>query len=311
MAKLAENTGYSIAAVSKLTGIGCHTLRVWERRYGFPVPRRSPSGHRRYAADHVQVLGQLAHRLREGGAIGDLMVLVRAGTLEVETEEFPVSAATSLSTAILDQLQLGDLARAEAAYERAVAGLSPAERAGQVIEPNIVEVGERWFRGEWNVFQEHYATSFFRRKLDVLLDQAQADNRSPSRTALVGTVQGDRHVGGVLMICLYLELAGWRAQQLGVDLPVREYQLAVDLWKPDAVCLSFVLSRNVNKRFAELARIRGAPVFVGGRSILNYQGLARRNGLRPIIGAADEATAQVIAAVEREVCEKHASHSPL
>ena len=29
---------YSIAAVSKLTGISCHTLRVWERRYGFPVP---------------------------------------------------------------------------------------------------------------------------------------------------------------------------------------------------------------------------------------------------------------------------------
>ena len=64
---------YSIAAVSKLTGIGCHALRVWERRYGFPVPRRSPSGHRRYAAEQVQQIEQIARRHREGAALGDLI----------------------------------------------------------------------------------------------------------------------------------------------------------------------------------------------------------------------------------------------
>ena len=50
---------YSIAAVSKLTGISCHTLRVWERRYGFPVPERSPSGHRRYTRSQVELLCRL------------------------------------------------------------------------------------------------------------------------------------------------------------------------------------------------------------------------------------------------------------
>src|SRR3954454_12646166 len=35
-----EDAVYSIAAVSKLTGASCHALRVWERRYGFPVPHR-------------------------------------------------------------------------------------------------------------------------------------------------------------------------------------------------------------------------------------------------------------------------------
>ena len=51
---------YAIAAVSRLSGISCHTLRVWERRYGFPVPVRSPSGHRRYDRDQVQTLCRLA-----------------------------------------------------------------------------------------------------------------------------------------------------------------------------------------------------------------------------------------------------------
>ncbi|HMB03716.1 MAG TPA: hypothetical protein VKP69_08245, partial [Isosphaeraceae bacterium] len=31
-------------------------------------------------------------------------------------------------------------------------------------------------------------------------------------------------------------------------------------------------------------QIRGLPIFVGGRSILNYQGLARRHGLIPLPG---------------------------
>ncbi|MGE0106807.1 MAG: MerR family DNA-binding transcriptional regulator, partial [Thiomonas sp.] len=38
----------SIAAVERDTGIGKDTLRVWERRYGFPQPHRDASGDRLY-----------------------------------------------------------------------------------------------------------------------------------------------------------------------------------------------------------------------------------------------------------------------
>ena len=87
------------------------------------------------------------------------------------------------------------------------------------------------------------------------------------------------------MICgLMLELAGCRAVMLGVDLPVAEIQGAIDAWRPGAVGVSFVLSRNINNRFSELGRLRGAPVLIGGRSILNHQRLARRHGLTPLPG---------------------------
>ena len=85
---------------------------------------------------------------------------------------------------------------------------------------------------------------------------------------------------------------------MGVDLPVREYQKAVEGWRPDAVALSFVMSRNINKRFQELERIRGVPVFVGGRSILNYQGLARKHGLIPVPGSASQAVALLLTKFE-------------
>jgi MerR family transcriptional regulator, light-induced transcriptional regulator len=49
-----EEATLSIGDVVTATGVGEATLRAWERRFGFPLPRREPSGHRRYSADEVE-----------------------------------------------------------------------------------------------------------------------------------------------------------------------------------------------------------------------------------------------------------------
>lgn len=32
---------YSVKEVEKLTGVKAHTLRIWERRYSFIIPKRT------------------------------------------------------------------------------------------------------------------------------------------------------------------------------------------------------------------------------------------------------------------------------
>jgi DNA-binding transcriptional MerR regulator len=39
-----------------MLGVSPNTLRSWERRYGFPRPRRSPGGHRQYALAEIESL---------------------------------------------------------------------------------------------------------------------------------------------------------------------------------------------------------------------------------------------------------------
>ncbi len=294
MSQTVGHAEYSIAAVSKLTGVSCHALRVWERRYGFPVPRRSASGHRRYADDQVEVLRLLAKMARGGRSIGELIGEYQAGRLELPGPEGVKAEERSPPGRVVDLLFAGEMAEAEATLDRLGERLSPVEQIERVIEPAMVDVGERWFRGECDVFQEHGATASLFRRVGRLLDQARVANPHPSRRVIVGTVQGDRHEGGVLMVSLAMELAGWRALPLGVDLPVLEYRKAVECWRPEALGLSFVLSRNINKRFQELSMIRGLPIFVGGRSIVNHQGLARRNGLIPLTGSLASSTRQLV-----------------
>ena len=48
------------------TGVAEGTLRMWERRHGFPVPERLPSGHRRYRESDAELVLRVL-REREAG----------------------------------------------------------------------------------------------------------------------------------------------------------------------------------------------------------------------------------------------------
>lgn len=299
MDSILGHSTYSIAAVSKLTGISCHALRVWERRYGFPIPNRSPSGHRRYSADDLRGIREVIRLMHGGHHVGDaISCVLEHGAVEAVAPE-PEAVETAQTTPWLRRLRDGECGEAAAMFREECRGLDPAGVVGQVIEPAMVELGEGWFRGDVPIHEERCVSDFLRRRLDQLRDEAQERNRKPRGMVIVGTVQGDRHEGGVLIVSLFLELAGWRAISLGVDLPTSAYQRAIEAWRPQALGLSFVLSRNIRKRFLELSKIRDVPVFVGGRSILNYRGLARRYGLIPIVGPGEAAVQQMTAVLER------------
>jgi len=59
-------SGLTIREMAARTGVAQATLRMWETRYGFPVPERLPSGHRRYPELQVEQVRQVA-RDRDSG----------------------------------------------------------------------------------------------------------------------------------------------------------------------------------------------------------------------------------------------------
>jgi DICT domain-containing protein len=59
----------TIREMARATGVGEATLRAWEHRYGFPAPRREPSGHRRYSTADVERVGQVRSDRERGLAL--------------------------------------------------------------------------------------------------------------------------------------------------------------------------------------------------------------------------------------------------
>jgi MerR family transcriptional regulator, light-induced transcriptional regulator len=56
----------AIKDVAERTGMAAGTIRMWEQRYGFPEPERTPSGYRLYSDDDVDALRRVLS-LRERG----------------------------------------------------------------------------------------------------------------------------------------------------------------------------------------------------------------------------------------------------
>jgi DNA-binding transcriptional MerR regulator len=58
--------GYGIGEVVQRTGVAEATLRMWERRHGFPAPERLASGHRRYSERDMELIRVVAARRAAG-----------------------------------------------------------------------------------------------------------------------------------------------------------------------------------------------------------------------------------------------------
>jgi DNA-binding transcriptional MerR regulator len=67
--------GLPISSVERETGLSKDTLRVWERRYGFPTPERDANGERSYSLQQVRRLTQLKRLLDQGHRPGKLLKL--------------------------------------------------------------------------------------------------------------------------------------------------------------------------------------------------------------------------------------------
>jgi len=66
---------YTIKNVSMITGIGVHTLRAWEKRYGVVKPERSDSGRRFYSDEDIEKLKLIVTLNKTGEQISHIAKL--------------------------------------------------------------------------------------------------------------------------------------------------------------------------------------------------------------------------------------------
>lgn len=227
-----------IGAVERDTGIPKDTLRVWERRYGFPVPGRNLQGERTYPADQVGVLRllkQLVDRgLRPGKVVGRSETELLALLARTAPEPTPPSHADHDS--VLDALHAQDLAALQG-HLRALLLRHGLERFTlDHLAPLIRAVGEAWAAGRLAIHQEHLFSDQVERLLAQAIGQQPAHSgRAP---VLLATLPGEQHRLGLRMVEALLTARGLRCISLGADVPVDEIATAAAGHRAGTVALS-------------------------------------------------------------------------
>jgi methanogenic corrinoid protein MtbC1 len=244
---------YTIKTVVHVTGITPATLRAWERRYGVLAPGRSEGGYRLYSERDIATLLWLKNQVDAGVAISRAVALLelhhRAGEepelqvkLDLAAGVQPLTApaegvrsASAVRADLLDALMAFREGEAEERLGEAFA-LHPVEQVlDQVIAPTLVEIGERWHRGEATVVQEHFATAFLRQRLSAIFD---VYSQPSGPLALTGSAPSEWHDVGILLVSLVLRRHGWRVIYLGQNVPADHLSREIGRLRPRLVCLS-------------------------------------------------------------------------
>jgi len=211
---------FSITEIERETGINRDNLRVWERRYGFPVPQRNQRNERVYSADQLERLRLIKQLIDSGIRPGklvtsDLQQLHQITHQQRETTSVPHDVEELLQI-VATGPRYGLLARMEALLQQR--GLR--DFLVGVLAPMNHAVGEAWFTGRIGVLDEHHYAEQVRM---VLLTALRRLPQTPENSrALLTTLPGEQHGIGLLMATCMLALEGIEVLLLGVQTPLEE-----------------------------------------------------------------------------------------
>lgn len=311
---------YNIKAVVQATGISPSTLRAWERRYQMCRPQRSESGYRLYSERDIIVIRWLKSQVDAGMAIsqavtwydnlveeseagGVILPAPSSGASILESPERPkpsvhrtgVRDYPSLQDELIDALIEFNEDAAETVVSEAFALYSVEEVGENLFLPVLVEIGERWHRGELGITTEHFATNYMLQRLTTLL--RAVPNLGGGPLIWVGCAPGEYHEVGAVLLALYLRRAGYRVRYLGQNVPAEDLAEETRRHMPAMVLFSATTAKTAEelaRLAANLARLSPRPIIGYGGQIFNLRQDLRAAMSGIYMGAtAEEAVANV------------------
>lgn len=216
------STTYTIQMASKISGVGVHTIRAWEKRYKALVPDRDASGHRTYSKSDVEKLMLLSELCLLGYTISKVAglsipelkaQLVDLGKTEASlaVNDFNLVNDTKLTVDPTQSLPI--LTFALKTYKLDVVSLelgklksllTPKEFALEILRPLALTMSQALAIGEFTPHQEQAVKSLMKFHMGLNLYHP-IDRREKSTINVVVTgMEGDMselELGSVGLLC--------------------------------------------------------------------------------------------------------------
>jgi MerR family transcriptional regulator, light-induced transcriptional regulator len=273
--------GHTIADVERDTGLSKDTLRVWERRYGFPTPARDALGERQYDNEQLIRLRHIRRLIDAGHRPGGVVALPLTELIALDTQRSgkriqaraaaPSDVVCPALAQWLPMLRRQDAHGLRQALAQALMERGLARLITECVVPMNVHVGQAWLEGRLAVYEEHLYTEIVQSVLRQALGQlAQAREPSPPRI-LITTLPGEVHGLGLLMAECFMVMEGCHTIPLGVQTPLPDIVAATATSGADIVALGFSASQNPRDVRAALDQLRErlpprVEIWAGGQS---------------------------------------------
>jgi DNA-binding transcriptional MerR regulator len=211
--------GIRTNAAAEVLGVSPNTLRSWERRYGFPQPRRTPGNHRHYELVELQTLRDA---LAETGNISSAVALARQRQAAPPTDDNLLAAFEGF-----------DEDAADRAIEESLA-VRPLERTvEELLLPAIDKLAADPEHEAELQFASRWATGWLHNARRL----ASTASRPAGILLLDSNAGSDAEGVHTQALDLALRRAGFRVLTLSDDLAEERMERALAALEPTAILL--------------------------------------------------------------------------
>lgn len=231
-----SSTTYTIQMASKISGVGVHTIRAWEKRYKALVPVRDASGHRTYSKTDVEKLMLLSELCLLGYTISKVAgfsilelkdLLKDLGKTEASFEATDFNLINDTKLTVDPGQSLPILIFALKSYKLDVISqelgklktlLPPRGFALQILQPLSLALLETYSSGAFTSSQEQATRSLLKFHMGYNLYHPTERKDKINVNVIVSGMEGDLNdlaLGSVGLLCGHY---GFHYTYLGADI---------------------------------------------------------------------------------------------
>lgn len=252
---MSQELSLPISVVERETGISKETLRIWERRYAFPLPVRNDAGKRAYTSDDVARLKLIGLLIKQGHRPSKVVMLdiddLKAKAFECSSQKTTPMAFEQITA----WLKKGDTQTLKNWLISQIArdGLRPFLE--NTLGPLLIDVGAAWAAGRLRIHEEHLFSETVQQTLRIIINNLPVIKPRPY--VLITTPEGELHGLGLLIVESALALEGIKVSSLGVNTPINDIVTAATQLNVDIVVVSMTANyKTVDHREQTLKALR-------------------------------------------------------
>ncbi len=276
---------YSLTYVCSYLGISPHLLRAWEKRYQCINPKRKANGRRVYSENEIIHVAYLVVLTRRGHQISDLAPLAVNELKKLHGKEIEIKHDKKINEtpkatihALLLALEHYNLEIIDHELKQLKENQPLLHLVYHYLLPLIQKLGEKVYKRELGIEQEHALTSLIRSHFYSEISHTIKNTSLPSRRYILSTPEGELHEFGILLAAIILKAQGQDFYYLGTNLPAKSLVLAQRGLKSDTIIIgsSINYAQNAEQFKTYIKELELLPphveVIVGGYSPIKLKG---------------------------------------
>ena len=214
---------YSIKDIEKMSGIKAHTIRMWERRFGLVIPKRTDTNIRYYSDEDLRNILNISILNQNGLKISKIA--------KYNKDELREKVANLLDNPdkyahVIDAMLFSMLEIDENTFNNSFANALQEYGFEKLIEnimfPFLERIGILWQTDSIKPAQEHFIVNLLRQKIINAIEKEAPYKENENNKIIFFLPEGELHELGLLYHSYIARKKGFEVVYLGASVPIED-----------------------------------------------------------------------------------------